>query len=59
MGFCPGGQIHGCNSEHYCLGGGGYFPEGGGQSTTATQLNSPKVHVSLIPSAPVRVDVAY
>jgi len=32
MGFCPGSHnVRGCDSEHYCLGGGGYYPEGGGK----------------------------
>ncbi|XP_078525490.1 intelectin-1-like [Lissotriton helveticus] len=26
--LCAGVRVTGCNSEHHCLGGGGYFPEG-------------------------------
>ena len=28
--LCPGVRYNGCNTEHACIGGGGYFPEGGG-----------------------------
>ncbi|KAE8628979.1 hypothetical protein XENTR_v10000311 [Xenopus tropicalis] len=28
LAFCPGMKMEGCNSEHLCIGGGGYFPEG-------------------------------
>ena len=27
LAFCPGMRYHGCNSEHACIGGGGYFLE--------------------------------
>ncbi|KAG9333037.1 hypothetical protein JZ751_013914 [Albula glossodonta] len=30
MAICSGVRPTGCNTEHYCVGGGGYFPEGGG-----------------------------
>ncbi|KAG8435226.1 hypothetical protein GDO86_013248 [Hymenochirus boettgeri] len=26
--ICPGVKVTGCNTEHHCIGGGGYFPEG-------------------------------
>ena len=26
--LCPGIRYNGCNTEHACIGGGGYFPEG-------------------------------
>jgi len=29
--MCPGVRYRGCNAEHACIGGGGYFPEGGGR----------------------------
>ncbi|XP_007528717.1 intelectin-2-like [Erinaceus europaeus] len=25
--LCPGMRVTGCNTEHHCIGGGGYFPE--------------------------------
>ncbi|XP_071985594.1 intelectin-1-like [Engystomops pustulosus] len=28
LALCPGMKAKGCNVEHYCIGGGGYFPEG-------------------------------
>ncbi|KAG8435227.1 hypothetical protein GDO86_013249 [Hymenochirus boettgeri] len=28
LALCPGVKITGCNAEHHCIGGGGYFPEG-------------------------------
>ncbi|XP_053182434.1 intelectin-like [Scomber japonicus] len=28
MAICSGVKPTGCNTEHYCIGGGGYFPEG-------------------------------
>ncbi|XP_066514751.1 intelectin-like isoform X2 [Hoplias malabaricus] len=28
MAICSGVNVTGCNTEHYCIGGGGYFPEG-------------------------------
>ncbi|MBN3308314.1 ITLN protein, partial [Amia calva] len=30
MAICSGVRTTGCNTEHYCVGGGGYFPEGNG-----------------------------
>ncbi|KAM4698095.1 intelectin-1-like [Rhinophrynus dorsalis] len=27
MALCPGIKVTGCNTEHYCIGGGGFFPE--------------------------------
>ncbi|KAG8432468.1 hypothetical protein GDO86_016928 [Hymenochirus boettgeri] len=27
MALCPGVRVTGCNTEHYCIGGGGFFPE--------------------------------
>ncbi|KAL1023973.1 hypothetical protein UPYG_G00049740 [Umbra pygmaea] len=27
MAICSGVKPTGCNTEHYCIGGGGYFPE--------------------------------
>ncbi|XP_063295931.1 intelectin-1-like [Pelobates fuscus] len=26
--LCPGMKVTGCNTEHHCIGGGGFFPEG-------------------------------
>nr|DBA19862.1 TPA: hypothetical protein GDO54_015624 [Pyxicephalus adspersus] len=26
--LCPGMKANGCNTEHYCIGGGGFFPDG-------------------------------
>uniref|UniRef100_A0A8C2VU42 Fibrinogen C-terminal domain-containing protein n=1 Tax=Chinchilla lanigera TaxID=34839 RepID=A0A8C2VU42_CHILA len=26
--LCPGVKVTGCNNEHHCIGGGGFFPEG-------------------------------
>ncbi|XP_043818542.1 LOW QUALITY PROTEIN: intelectin-1-like [Dromiciops gliroides] len=26
--LCPGMRVTGCNTEHHCIGGGGFFPEG-------------------------------
>ncbi|XP_007533378.1 intelectin-1a-like [Erinaceus europaeus] len=26
--LCPGMKVTGCNTEHHCIGGGGYFPQG-------------------------------
>ncbi|XP_053320610.1 intelectin-1-like [Spea bombifrons] len=26
--LCPGVKVTGCNTEHHCIGGGGFFPEG-------------------------------
>ncbi|XP_029008222.1 intelectin-like isoform X2 [Betta splendens] len=32
MAICSGAKpVSGCNTEHYCIGGGGYFPENSGQ----------------------------
>ncbi|NP_001164984.2 intelectin 2 precursor [Xenopus tropicalis] len=28
LALCPGVKVKGCNAEHHCIGGGGYFPEG-------------------------------
>ncbi|NP_001085762.1 intelectin 2 L homeolog isoform X2 [Xenopus laevis] len=28
LALCPGVKMTTCNSEHFCIGGGGYFPEG-------------------------------
>ncbi|KAG8560404.1 hypothetical protein GDO81_014960 [Engystomops pustulosus] len=28
LALCPGMKAIGCNTEHFCVGGGGYFPEG-------------------------------
>uniref|UniRef100_A0A0E9XVK9 Uncharacterized protein n=1 Tax=Anguilla anguilla TaxID=7936 RepID=A0A0E9XVK9_ANGAN len=28
MAICSGVSPRGCNTEHYCVGGGGHFPEG-------------------------------
>ncbi|XP_043915594.1 intelectin-1a-like [Protopterus annectens] len=28
MAICSGVKVTGCNTEHHCIGGGGYFPEG-------------------------------
>uniref|UniRef100_A0A8C5N3Y8 Fibrinogen C-terminal domain-containing protein n=1 Tax=Leptobrachium leishanense TaxID=445787 RepID=A0A8C5N3Y8_9ANUR len=28
MALCPSMKVTGCNTEHHCIGGGGYFPEG-------------------------------
>ncbi|XP_065434877.1 intelectin-like protein [Chrysemys picta bellii] len=28
MALCAGVKVTGCNTEHHCLGGGGFFPEG-------------------------------
>ncbi|KAG8435228.1 hypothetical protein GDO86_013250, partial [Hymenochirus boettgeri] len=28
MALCAGVKVTGCNTEHHCIGGGGYFPEG-------------------------------
>ncbi|XP_056401305.1 intelectin-1a-like [Hyla sarda] len=28
LALCPGMKAVGCNTEHFCIGGGGYFPEG-------------------------------
>ncbi|XP_030042971.1 LOW QUALITY PROTEIN: intelectin-1 [Microcaecilia unicolor] len=28
LALCSGVKVTGCNSEHHCIGGGGYFPEG-------------------------------
>ncbi|XP_064355091.1 intelectin-like protein [Dromaius novaehollandiae] len=27
MALCPGMKVTGCNTEHHCIGGGGFFPE--------------------------------
>ncbi|XP_053225574.1 intelectin-1-like [Podarcis raffonei] len=27
MALCPGVKVTGCNTEHHCIGGGGFFPE--------------------------------
>ncbi|XP_053561564.1 intelectin-1 [Bombina bombina] len=27
LALCPGMKVTGCNTEHHCIGGGGYFPE--------------------------------
>ncbi|XP_029437099.1 intelectin-1 [Rhinatrema bivittatum] len=27
LAFCPGVKVTGCNTEHHCIGGGGFFPE--------------------------------
>ncbi|CAH2326707.1 Hypothetical predicted protein [Pelobates cultripes] len=28
LALCPGMKVTGCNPEHHCIGGGGFFPEG-------------------------------
>uniref|UniRef100_A0A8C5N3V7 Intelectin-like protein n=1 Tax=Leptobrachium leishanense TaxID=445787 RepID=A0A8C5N3V7_9ANUR len=28
MALCPSMKVTGCNTEHHCIGGGGFFPEG-------------------------------
>ncbi|CAH2327588.1 Hypothetical predicted protein [Pelobates cultripes] len=28
LALCPGMKVTGCNTEHHCIGGGGFFPEG-------------------------------
>ncbi|XP_069074059.1 intelectin-1-like isoform X2 [Pleurodeles waltl] len=27
LALCPGMKVHGCDTEHHCIGGGGHFPE--------------------------------